>query len=296
MVVFWLFVLGLILGSFVNALVWRVYQQYLASKDAKKQIKKSKTPLKLETKKATKPLVAEVDLSIVKGRSVCPNCHHQLEAKDLVPVLSWLSLRGKCRYCSKPIGWQYPLVEIVTAILIVISYLAWPYSFDAPGLALLVGWVLVLVGLVALSVYDLRWMILPDVILNPLYFMWALTLIVVSVFSSSVDLLLSGIVGVLVVGGFFYLMYSFSDGKWIGGGDVKLGFLLGAIVGGAINGFALIFLASVLGLIAILPFLVIGKATLAQKIPFGPFLIVATLILFLTPSDLIPELINSLYW
>jgi prepilin signal peptidase PulO-like enzyme (type II secretory pathway) len=296
MVVLFLFVVGLVLGSFVNAYVWRVYQQYLASKDAKKQSKKSKTPPKSESKKATKPLAAEVDLSIVKGRSVCPSCHHQLEPKDLVPVFSWLSLKGKCRYCSKPIGWQYPVVEIVTAALVVISYLAWPYSFDAPGLALLVGWVLVLVGLVALAVYDLKWMILPDVMLRPLYSIWVVTLAIVSIYSYSPDLLLSAAVGLLVVGGFFYLMYSFSDGKWIGGGDVKIGFLLGAIVGGAINGFALIFIASVLGLIVILPFLVLGKATLAQKIPFGPFLIAATVILFLTPPDLIPEFIDSLYW
>jgi prepilin signal peptidase PulO-like enzyme (type II secretory pathway) len=104
MVESWLFIMGLVLGSFVNAYVWRVYQQYLASKDAKKQSKKSKTPPQSETKKATKQAIAEFDLSIVKGRSVCPSCHHQLEPKDLVPVFSWLSLRGKCRYCSNPIG------------------------------------------------------------------------------------------------------------------------------------------------------------------------------------------------
>ena len=99
MIVLILFVFGLIFGSFVNAYVWR--------------FKKRK--------------------NWVSERSICPNCKHVLRAKDLVPVLSWLSLRGKCRYCKKPISAQYPAVELFTALLFALSYAFWPYSLTLLG-------------------------------------------------------------------------------------------------------------------------------------------------------------------
>ncbi|MEK9196125.1 MAG: prepilin peptidase, partial [Patescibacteria group bacterium] len=140
MIVGILIVLGLCFGSFVNALVWRVYQQSLP---------KAKRPKK-------------VDLSIQKGRSVCPNCHHVLGWQDLLPVISWLGLRGKCRYCSKPILWQYPLVEILTAVIFVISYLFWPFEFTGTEVVIFGLWLAVVVNLVALAVYDVKWMLLPN--------------------------------------------------------------------------------------------------------------------------------------
>jgi prepilin signal peptidase PulO-like enzyme (type II secretory pathway) len=105
MIIAVLVVLGLCFGSFANALVWRVHEQ--AGQAAKK--KPDKKYLK--------------QLSVAKGRSMCPNCKHELVAKDLIPVLSWLALGGKCRYCAKPISIQYPLVEVALASLFVVSYL-----------------------------------------------------------------------------------------------------------------------------------------------------------------------------
>ena len=93
------FVLGVCFGSFVNALVWRIHEQ---SKPKKKRAASDK------------------ELSVVSGRSMCPNCKHTLSTKDLLPVISWLTLGGKCRYCSKPISWQYPSVEMLTALLFVV--------------------------------------------------------------------------------------------------------------------------------------------------------------------------------
>src|SRR5882762_114793 len=109
MIIVVLAILGLCFGSFVNAAVWRIYAQ--------EQVKSKK----LQVKKST-------NLSIVNGRSVCPHCEHELAAKDLMPVFSWLSLGGKCRYCKKPISRQYPLVELLTAVLFVFSYLYWPFT------------------------------------------------------------------------------------------------------------------------------------------------------------------------
>src|SRR5476651_645529 len=135
MIIVVLVVFGLCLGSFVNALVWRLHEQ------DKKQAK---------------------NLSILNGRSMCPNCKHELAAKDLVPVLSWLSLRGKCRYCGKPISVQYPLVEMVTSGLFVASYLWWPEVLHGAQVAAFGLWLALLVGLMALLVYDLRWFLLPN--------------------------------------------------------------------------------------------------------------------------------------
>src|SRR3990167_681571 len=136
--------LGLVAGSFVNAWVWRRRQ--------------------LEIKKQNR-------LSVVSGRSQCPDCGHQLSAKDLVPVISWLWLRGRCRYCKKPISRQYPIVELLTAAVFVLSYYYWPGGVETIGDWLSLSlWLLSLIGLVALAVYDSRWLILPNQIIYPTLF------------------------------------------------------------------------------------------------------------------------------
>src|SRR5262245_41082320 len=100
-------VFGLCWGSFVNAFVWRLHELETNKRLSKSQKKK---------------------LSILHGRSMCPDCHNELAWYDLLPVVSWLSLKGKCRYCGKPISWQYPFVEALTAALFVLSYVFWPYG------------------------------------------------------------------------------------------------------------------------------------------------------------------------
>jgi len=142
-----LIVLGFCFGSFDNALTWRLR----------------------ELSKPKKQRVASVaELSIAKGRSMCPNCQHTLAWYDLVPVVSWLSVAGRCRYCHMPIAVQYPLVELATARLFVLSYHYWPLPIEGSQLAAFVIWLLLLIGLMALLVYDLRWMLLPNKLVYPL--------------------------------------------------------------------------------------------------------------------------------
>lgn len=258
MIVLMLLVVGLSLGSFVNAYVWRVYMQ--------------------TQKKHSKKKAREGKYSLTRGRSMCPHCEHTLAAKDLVPVLSWLQLGGKCRYCKKSIGWQYPAVELLTGLLFVVSYLAWPSTFDAEQWVYLVFWLAIVVNLVALAVYDLKWMLLPNRMLWPLAGIAVGYVTTMAIWQQRSDPLTGALWGALIGGGLFYVLFQVSDGKWIGGGDVKLGAVLGIIVGGPMNGILLLFLASLLGTIVSLPLLMSGRAKRTSKLPFGPFLITAAFI------------------
>ena len=252
MIILVLVVLGLCLGSFANALVWRLKQQ--------------------ETKVSKK-------YSVLKGRSMCPNCQHELTAKDLLPVLSWFSLKGRCRYCRQPISWQYPLVELATAGLFVISYEYWPKALSGGQIFTFSLWLILLIGLMALFIYDLRWFTLPNRLIYPLSVIASVIAIYGVVTAPSVvSATLNLIGGVLVGGGIFYGLFQLSNGKWIGGGDVKLGSLLGIIVASPGRSLLFIFMACVLGTLATLPLILRGQLKRNSLIPFGPFLIVGAIV------------------
>lgn len=267
MIICILAVLGLALGSFVNALVWRVYEQSLPKK---------------------KRAASDKELSIATGRSMCPLCKHTLAWYDLLPVISWLSLKGKCRYCKQPISRQYPVVELAVAGLFVWSYLAWSPELNGANTAnwVLFGvWLVAVVMLVALVVYDLRWMLLPNRIVFPLIGIAAVSVLVRALMlNEGLSSILSSVAGLLVAGGIFYVLFQISNGKWIGGGDVKLGFALGLLLGTPVLAFMMLFAASILGLLAALPGIIMKKTALASKIPFGPYLILATIIVKLYGS------------
>ena len=267
-----LFILGLSGGSFVNALVWRLHEQ-LAAKTVK-----------------GKPKTAANDLSILKGRSICPDCRHKLAWYDLIPVFSWLWLKGRCRYCKKPISAQYPIIELTMGLVFALSYLLWPGDVHRSGQWLLLAtWLAASIGLIALLVYDSRWMILPNRIIYP-----ALGVAIVgrAAYIAAYagrpwhDLMLWA-VSVAIASGVFYCLFIFSNGKWIGFGDVRLGLITGTLLADPYQSLAMIFLASVLGTLAVVPQLVSGKKTLASKLPYGPFLITATAIMVVFGDRLI---------
>lgn len=250
MVIFALVLLGLCLGSFVNALVWRMHE--------------GKTR------------------SILTDRSECPRCHKKLSAGDLVPVLSWLWLRGKCRYCKKPISPQYPLTELGVALVFVLSYVVWPYPLDAwYHITHFAMWLVVIVGLATLFVYDLRWFILPDKIVIPLIVL-ALINILVQFFThqpygNAWETFTFYLFGLLPISGLYWLIYVFSKGKLVGLGDVKLGIFFGLALGWP-GTLLTLFLANVLGFLFVIPPLLRGKLKRSSRVPFGPFLIAAFVI------------------
>jgi leader peptidase (prepilin peptidase)/N-methyltransferase len=247
-------VVGLCLGSFVNALVWRLREE----------------------------------ISIAHGRSMCPHCRHELAAKDLVPVLSWLALGGKCRYCGQPISAQYPLVEAGTAALFAASYIWWPAVINGSQTAIFVLWLGLLTGLIALAVYDLRWLLLPNRLVYPLAVIAsAQALIAILAADQPMTALLNVVLAVIVGGGIFYVLFQVSKGKWIGGGDVKLGALLGLIVATPGHAVLFIFFGSVLGSLVSLPLLTKGRLKRTSVIPFGPFLIAGAIVTVLFGGDLL---------
>ena len=254
MVIAVLIVLGLCFGSFVNAFVWRLHE----------------------------------GRDWVKERSECVHCHHELAAKDLVPVLSWLWLRGKCRYCHKPISAQYPLIEASTAILFVLSWIYWPYLVQGAQIVVFGLWLVILTGLIALLVYDLKWMLLPNKLVFPLTGLAAtMQLMIILSNWQGWGKLLSIAIAVLIGGGIFYILFQLSDGRWIGGGDVKLGFLLGLLAGTPAKSLLVIFLAGLLGSLVSLPLIASKKLGRTSTIPFGPFLIVAGIIAVLFGNQII---------
>ncbi|TAH34190.1 prepilin peptidase [Candidatus Saccharibacteria bacterium] len=262
--------LGVIFGSFVNALVWRLHEQ------AEQRKKKPKKQAAAHT-----PALTARDLSITKGRSMCPNCHHTLAAKDLVPVFSWFWLRGKCRYCHKPISWQYPLVEVITGVLFALSYVSWPHGFSGVGVYQFVFWLFYLIVFMVLAVYDLRWFLLPDKVVFPLIGVALVETVSVAVWQHSWASLWQPLAGGVIIFGLFYLLFQVSKGAWIGGGDVKLAFALGLMAGSPVAAFLVLFFASLLGVFGSIPLLLHGKDNLKAHIPFGPYLLSATVLVVL---------------
>lgn len=267
MLIVFLLILGLACGSFVNALVWRVHEQ-----------------------QKTKGKTQKAGLSILNGRSMCIHCRHTLAWYDLIPVLSWIWLKGKCRYCRKPISVQYPLVELISALVFAGSYIFWPETVHLGGQwLLLAAWLVSSVGLLALAVYDLRWMLLPSRIIYPTLAIAAAGRLGYIIFFDGRPWhgLAMWALSIIIASGVFFVLFTVSNGKWIGYGDVRLGLVTGTLLAHPTKSLAMIFFASVLGTVVILPALFSGQKRLASKLPYGPFLITATAFVLLFGQPII---------
>lgn len=277
MIIVALLVLGLCLGSFVNAWVWRVHE----------------VETELEKKHPDKKYIKT--LSISRGRSICPNCKHGLSSLDLVPLISWFSLRGKCRYCNTPISYQYPIVEAVSGLLFISSYVLWPQDLifaqvnsgrpklfagaDFKSDLIFLLWLGFLTCLIALFVYDFKWFLLPTSIVRYLGVFGALmTIILLSTKPNLLASIINTVLAVAVGGGLFYILHQISGGKWIGGGDVRLGWILGLVAGTPARSALFIFIASIIGTLISLPLLATKRLKRTSLIPFGPLLILGFII------------------
>ncbi len=245
MLVVFVFILGLLVGSFLNVVIFRLHRG--------------------ET--------------FIRGHSKCLFCKHRLKIKDLVPLLSFLFLKGRCRYCKQKFSIQYFLVELITAICFVLIYIKIFPSLDILAgdwldIWQMVGWFVLTAWLVIIFVYDLKYYLILDIVVIP-------AIILAFIFNyvlgfEVLNLLLAGLVG----GGFFLAQFLVSKGKWIGGGDIRLGFLMGILLGWP-HILTALFVAYILGSLISIVLLFGNKKHLTDKIPFGTFLSVATFVTML---------------
>jgi prepilin signal peptidase PulO-like enzyme (type II secretory pathway) len=277
------FLLGSIIGSFVNVVALRY----------------------------------KTGLSISKGRSKCFSCSKTLTWKELIPILSFIKQRGKCRNCNSKISWQYPIVEFVMGVVFVLvlerQYSLWGiYSSLSNGYLYTFGFFVfycsVFSLLMAIVIYDIRHKIIPDVFV---YLFIVLSLIKLFLFfilratlAPQINLIdILDLTSPILLFAPFALLWVVSGGRWIGFGDAKLAFGIGAMLG-FVSGLSAIVLSFWIGAVYGILMILRGrfsidsrkKITMSSEVPFAPFMILATLIIFLTRMDLlnIGSLLNLL--
>jgi leader peptidase (prepilin peptidase) / N-methyltransferase len=231
------FIIGAILGSFINSAVWRVYTKKFSCTD----------------------------------RSRCVTCLEVLSWYDNIPIFSFLRLRGGCGLCQEKIPFDYLLVEIITGFLGV--FLVYVNGVHVSGISpLFFRDMVIVLCLVFIFVYDAKYMeILDRVTVLP-----AILLVIVSLIFGWQSLFVMGI-GAIVGGGFFLIQYMVSHGRWVGGGDIRMGVFMGVVLGWPNILFGLL-LSYVIGAIFGMWLLVHKKKQLTSSVPFGTFLAIGTMV------------------
>lgn len=280
--------LGLCLGSFAGATVWRLRARQLVEDKADGE--------KVDGREY-KSLLPLTKSSLTTDRSQCLHCGHTLAWYDLLPLVSWISTGGKCRYCHKLIGWFEPLIEIGMALAFVVSFILWPMPLQTTlQIAQFTLWLVALVMLVILFAYDLKWFLLPDRVMMPLIAvagLIALTHIAMAGTDTGMALI-SLLGGVTILSGLYLGLWLVSKGMWIGFGDVKLGLALALILGDWMPAFLALFAANFIGLVIVLPGLLLGKISRTARIPFGPLLIVGGVVVMLFGGEIVGWYTSSL--
>jgi len=262
-----LIIFGLCLGSFAGASIWRLRAR---------QLVQDKADGEHIDQNEYKRLHKLTESSLINDHSQCLNCSYKLRWYDLIPLLSWLALGGKCRKCRKPIGYLEPLIELGVAIFFVASYAFWPYPLSS-GLevARLVLWLIASVGLAILFAYDTIWSLLPDQITFTVIGIGVCSAFIAIIGSNDkVGALLSVLGSILILSGIYWMIYIISKGMWIGFGDIKLGLGLALLLADWRLAFLALFAANFVGCLIVLPAMLIGKLKRNSRIPFGPLLIV----------------------
>ncbi len=233
------FVFGTVIGSFLNVLIYRL-------------------PIGMDFK---------------KGNSICPNCKHQLNWKDLFPLFSWIFLGGKCRYCKAPISSRYPIVEAINGTVYVLCYLFLTGGTAIEGLNLkLVGYMIMMSALIVVSWVDFEHQIIPDS-------MWIATLVgglfiigdsLINGYFSK-EFIISRVIGFFAVSGMFFIVALVTQGRAMGGGDIKLMAAVGFVIGWKAVLISL-FMSALFGVIYSIGRKLFAKKEMKGVIPFGPFL------------------------
>lgn len=264
-------VLGATLGSYAGALVWRLRARHL-------QLAKAENA-KVDAKelKRLKPLTQANGL---KDRSIDLDTGKQLKWYDMIPVFSYIFLRGKSRYSGKPIGKGEFLIEAGLAAFFVISFLFWPHGMGAGlEIAQFAVWLASGVGLAVLFSYDARWFMLPlgvNALVIALGAVYAFMHIIAS--PDYIHASISLVASILILSGLYWLLYTVSRGKWVGDGDIVLGLGLALLLADWQLAFLALFAANLIGTLIVLPPLLLGKMKRGAHVPFGPLLIAGAVV------------------
>ncbi len=242
-----IFIFGLIIGSFLNVLILRLPEN-----------------------------------QSISGFSRCHNCKKRIAWYDNIPVFSFLFLRGHCRNCGSKISWQYPIIELLTAFLFLLSFLVYKSN------SVFLIYILFLVSfLIVVAILDLKHFIILD---NSILLGFMVSFIFIFL-APDFLLLVSRFYGLLFFAGIFLVLFLFSRGQWIGFGDVKLAALLGFVFG-LESSIVIFYLAFLAGFIIAIILLVLKKADLKTQIPLGSLMSAAGIFFLLSGFNLL-ELINA---
>lgn len=225
------FLLGICIGSFLNVVIDRVPK----------------------------------DQSILYSRSCCDYCHKNLSPLDLVPVLSFILLKGRCRYCHKNLSPYYPLVELTTGIIFALNFLLFKDYYQ------LIFAQIVSASIIAIFFTDLKYGLIPDKITYT-------TIIFILLYSPLIrtqKIFLEDLIVASLIAIFFLCTVIITRGRGMGGGDVKYALLIGLILGWQ-KAILAIFLSFIIGGAFGLLLIMLKKKKFGQTIPFGPFLSFAT--------------------
>lgn len=269
MIEFFIFIFGATVGSFLNVLILRLPKGE----------------------------------DVVKERSHCQYCQKKLAWYELIPVLSFIIQKGKCRACGKKISYQYIIVELLTGFLFLLTYLYLNFNnhnimsnqilnFDVLNSLYLILYTLyffyIICTFIAISFIDYKTFYIPDILVFPAIIVSLIFNIVFN--ASNFSDVLNNILSAFAIFLFFFAFYFFSKGRAMGFGDAKLGFLIGLFLPLPFNIFA-IMVSFILGGIFGIILLAFKKADRKTLIPFGPFMVIGDLIVFF-----FPEFFKNIFW
>lgn len=265
-----IFILGTAIGSFLSVVIYR-------TKTRKK--------------------------GILLSRSFCPSCKNKIKWRHLIPILSWLFLRGKCAYCGKKISAHYLMLELFTGLLFLGTFLEWNFIETIPTLVdpeffnyavnwkifqIFVFFLIEFTFLLVIFFYDLMHKEIPDRFSLP-----AIAIAIAGGLILKIITPLAMLLGGATLFVFFLLQFLISKGTWIGGGDLRLGALMGIILG-LNKGLLALIVAYLLGALISIYLLARKKVKGKSQIAFGPFLVIGTLVAIFWGDRILNWYLNTL--
>ncbi|GAB2907648.1 prepilin peptidase [Rheinheimera gaetbuli] len=251
--------LSLVVGSFLNVVIYRLPK--MMENEWQQEYQAYFSPDTADT-------AAPARFNLAVPRSACPACNSPIQARDNIPLLSWLLLKGKCRHCSAPISARYPLVELLTGVLSATA--AWQLGFGpAAAVVIVVTWLLV-----ALTFIDIDKMLLPDQLTLPLLWLALLFSLSDSAMVNPAQAIIGAAAGYLSLWSVYWLFKLLTGKEGMGYGDFKLLAVFGALLGWQQLPL-IILLSSCVGAVVGITLLTVQGKDKATPIPFGPYIAAA---------------------